>query len=319
MRCILIGNYGVANLGDEALKEYFLERFPEVEWQVVSAHPTGSQLYRLPVGVRSAFTPWWKTLGAMRKADAVVFGGGSLFTDVESPLACILWGLHAFAARLLGIPVVLAFQGVGPFRTGWGRGIARWVVKRSVFLSVRDAESARRIEEFNLSTKVVLSSDPIFISVQNPVPLRSQNVFVVIPRQNADGAFFSAFQRLLPTVPGEVHLVALQPDDPQEQEVLATLERQAEGRAVRRIAARTLATLMDEVSAASLVLTQRFHGAIAALSAGVQTEIYPQKQGDKLWALKDAMERGNAVEEVRRQQALALEGERALKAWFAGR
>ena len=34
MRLLLVGNYGVGNLGDEALREYFLKRFPEVQGEV---------------------------------------------------------------------------------------------------------------------------------------------------------------------------------------------------------------------------------------------------------------------------------------------
>lgn len=74
MHCVLIGNYGVGNFGDEALKEYFLSAFPDITWSVVSARPSGEELPRLPGGFRSLFSHWWKTLGAIRNTDAVVFG-----------------------------------------------------------------------------------------------------------------------------------------------------------------------------------------------------------------------------------------------------
>ena len=103
MRCLLISNYGTGNHGDVALKEYFLTRFPEVEWIVLSANAQSPRdVPRLPFGLRSLFTtPWWRTLAALRSSDAVIFGGGSLFTDVESVRACLLWWWHACVARML--------------------------------------------------------------------------------------------------------------------------------------------------------------------------------------------------------------------------
>ena len=114
MRLLMVGNYGDGNVGDEALREYFLRRYTSHRWTVLSAHPsTPQELPRLPSGIRSFLSfKWLRTLNQLPDFDAVVFGGGSLFTDIESPLACILWWLHVRAARFFGKPVLLAFQGV---------------------------------------------------------------------------------------------------------------------------------------------------------------------------------------------------------------
>jgi polysaccharide pyruvyl transferase WcaK-like protein len=311
MRCLLIGNYGVGNVGDEALKEYFLSRFPEVEWQVVSAAPTEGELPRLPAGVRSLVSMrWWRTLRALRKADAVVFGGGSLFTDVESLRACVIWGIHAWAAHLLGIPLLLAFQGIGPLRTPQGERWTRWVIRHATFLSVRDQASYERV--FAMNSSCVRSSDPVFISLQNVSFDRSKNVILAIPRHNSDAVFRDAFTRLLKDHADPVRLLSLQPDDAQEREMLSVLQALDPGR-IAIVPALTLQALADEVAQASHVLTQRYHGAIAAISLGAPVTICPQREGDKLWALKMALEKGNAALEVRESLARALEGEKALK------
>ena len=115
MRCVLVGNYSVGNIGDEALKEYFLSEFPDISWSVVSANPTDPRdVPRLPLGIRSLFTNWWKTINAIRHADALIFGGGSLFTDIESVWACVIWRAYALLASWCKVPVMLAFQGAGP-------------------------------------------------------------------------------------------------------------------------------------------------------------------------------------------------------------
>lgn len=290
MRCVLVGNYGIANLGDEALKEYFLETFPDIRWTVISAQPDHpAEVHRLPGGLRSLlFTPWWKTIRAIRQADAVVFGGGSLFTDVESVYACFLWALHVAVARLYGTPVFLAFQGMGPYKTGAGEWLARWSVSHARFLSVRDAASAQRVAKWNVSTKVIQTFDPVFSYMVNKKMLRNtNNLFVAIPRHNSGISFRREAQEIITrTSPiDEVHIVLMQPDDPAEQIFAESLHADLPIPATI-VPVRTLDELLDEVSGARHVLSQRFHGALAALAAGSPVTVLPQGEGDKLWELK---------------------------------
>jgi polysaccharide pyruvyl transferase CsaB len=314
MRCLLIGNYGVGNVGDEALRDYFLRRFPEQEWTVVSAHPLGSEVPRLPAGLRSLLrTSWWRTIGAMRHSDAVIFGGGSLFTDIESPFACFLWWLHAAAAKVMGRPVYLAFQGIGPFRTQRGERLARRVVEKAAFVCVRDSESATRIASWKLSTPCVLSADPVFLLAHTHHSQRVQNVLAVIPRRNSDAAFQSLVKsRIAEDSLCRILLISLQPDDLSEQKVLRELRSLAPER-TEIVAALDIDALLNAVASASRVLTQRYHGAIAAVALRVPVEICPQGEGDKMWALRKALE-NNPEAEAKKLFEDALRGEKALKA-----
>jgi polysaccharide pyruvyl transferase CsaB len=314
MRCILIGNYGVANLGDEALREYFLQAFPDVEWTVLSANPTHPQeMYRLPGGIRSLLiTPWWKTIRAFRRADAVVFGGGSLFTDVESVYACFLWFMHAQTAQLFGVPVYLAFQGIGPFKTGVGETLARWTVRHAASVSVRDHASFNRVQEWSKSIKVVQVFDPVFSSmVKQKIDEETKNVFTIIPRHNSGENLLSSVKNMISQqgVPASIRLVLMQPDDVAEQQwaeqFTATI-----GLPVERMSAVTLDGLMQAVTGSRLVITERFHGALAALAAGVPVEIVSQGQGDKLGELRNRIAQGFDEADAER---LIAEGERALR------
>lgn len=290
MHCVLIGNYGHANLGDEALRAYFLESFPEIRWTVLSAHPSQpGEVHRLPGGIRSfLFTPWWKTVKAIRQADAVVFGGGSLFTDVESVYACILWSLHVAVAGFCGTPVYLAFQGMGPYRTRAGERLARWSARQAHFLSVRDPASMERVSGWGLTLKVVQTFDPIFSHMQNNYPHKNtKNVFIMIPRHNSGRPFREEAQRLIMDMPNidDVRIVLLQPDDAREQSFAESLHADLPLPAAI-VPARTLDALMEEVSGASFVLSERFHGALAALAADVPLRVIAQGPGDKLSELE---------------------------------
>ncbi len=257
MRYLLIGNYGVGNVGDDALMEYFLRRFPEVEWMVVSAHPKGErEIPRLPFGFRSLFTPWWRTVGVYWRCDGVVLGGGSLFTDAESAAAPLLWFGHVALAVFFRKPVFLAFQGMGPFRTWICDRCARWAARNAVLISVRDALSFRRVEHWSLNKKCILSFDPVFTLVDASKTCISSNKLLIIPRSNSSREFWRK------------------------------AEEARRARANASVAEpRTLDELSRVVASASFLLTQRYHAGIVATALGIPFEAVPQVPGDKLDAL----------------------------------
>jgi len=302
---VLVGNYGVGNFGDEALKEYFLSAFPQVEWHVLSAHPQQGEFSRLPAGIRSLFTPWWKTFGALWRSDGVVFGGGTLFTDIESPWACFIWWWHALWARILRKKIFLTFQGIGPFKTAMGEWCGKWVVRHSAFISVRDSASYVRVQSWGLNLKVIQTCDPVFIALSsNKFNQRTQNLLCIIPRYNSTDSFDTRASVLSKERSWDgVQILSLQPENLEEQAVCAKLAERTKGTV---ISVRTLEDLAHRVRSASLVLTQRYHGAVAALALDVPFEVVSQGAGDKLAALIQH----SAPEEWR---SLAENGQEALR------
>ncbi len=323
MRSVLIGNYGVGNFGDEALREYFLEALPDLDWTVLTAGPlvtvgekgSVTSVPRLPLGLRSFFRPWWRTLTAIARADIVIFGGGTLFTDIESLLACVLWGTHAFVARLLGVPVILAFQGVGPFKTRVGEGIARFTFARAAAISVRDEASLARVQSWGLSMNIVHTFDPVFLSfIRGKTTVSIKKLFIVIPRHNSGATFEELYKNALHDHQfDEVRILSLQPLDPSERMAMDRL-RQMTTLPVTIVPITTQAALLQEVAAAGIILCQRFHGALAALAQGRPLLICPLEPGDKLAALEVALgQPGGAEALTRRWCALAEVGEAALR------
>lgn len=283
MRLLLVGNYGAGNLGDDVLQDSFLSRFPEIEWVAVSAQPDArrGEVPRLPSGLRSfVSSPWWATLRALRAADGVVFGGGSLFTDAESASACFLWWLHAAMARRYGKPLFFAFQGVGPFRTRLGGWLARCAMTGAAFLSVRDQASADRGRMLLPNTRIVQTFDPVFsFLVEKRIERRTTNILTVVPRKNS-GAMFRARLRELAADPRfrEVRILSLEPG----AELRAFEElRYALPKPATVVLVASVERLMLEMSGASLVLSQRYHASLAAHAAGAPLETVPQVEGDK--------------------------------------
>ncbi len=310
MRCLLLGNYGVGNIGDETLRQYFLRAFPACTWSILSADPCGkSEVPRLPFGIRSFFTPWWKTVIAFLRADAIVFGGGSLFTDSESVFACFLWWWHGFVAWVFRKPLLLAFQGVGPFRTKIGEKCARFVFERAQFISVRDAASLQRMQVWNLSCKPVLTFDPVFslFSLEKAIA-SSRSLLVIIPRANSGEEFFVVLSSILQRKFDAVKILLLQPGS--EEQAIAHRIQAMLSCPSSILAITSVDSFLQELSGASDVFTERYHGALAALAMGIPTTICSQVSGDKL----DELRRMNGSPQERLQLLEKVQiGEEALK------
>lgn len=291
---VLIGNYGVGNFGDDALERYFLSTFTQVRWMVISAKPRrgeANSVPRLPFGMRSLFMPWWKTIAALARADIVIFGGGSLFTDVESIRAVFLWSLHALVAFFFGKPVLLAFQGIGPHQTWVSRWIVRWVLSHAASISVRDALSADFVKTVDSNTKVVQTFDPILQEFSSSIQDSIKNVFIIIPRENSPKSFVecSVREARRSCEAGEcthVRIVLLKPEDPEEKRIAMRIQSSLGQIPCQIIPVRSMREMCTALEHGRSVITQRYHGALAALAQEVPLTIVPQYQGDKLDALQ---------------------------------
>lgn len=305
MRCLLIGNYGIGNLGDDLLRAYFLQTFPEIEWTVLevctSPYPpvlpysraSLSRVPRLPLGLRSfLFTPWWRTLGAYWRCNAVVFGGGSLFTDAESAFACILWYAHILLARIMRKPVLLAFQGIGPLRTTLGTLLTRAAVRSAAHISVRDDASAARAAAWRPRARIVRSFDPVYLRAREaartipvqPAPSHD-GVFVIVPRHNSPHAFLDLAATRARVHTGPTRILLLRPNDQRERAAGVALAQRIPGSSI--VPVRTFDDLLHALQGASRVLSQRYHASLAAFALGIPFETAPQSEGDKHDALAD--------------------------------
>lgn len=285
MRLVLVGNYGDHNLGDEMLRSYFLRTFPEHNWTIVSARPNGAnEVPRLPFGIRSFFRPWWKTIDAIKNADALIYGGGSLFTDTESWKAPVLWWTYAVLARMFRKRIILAFQGVGPFRTGIGMWCSRSAIEHAHFVSVRDPHSLARIKSWNLKTDPTLSSDPAILEFARTHAAPESGHLVIIPRSNSTEIFLRAAERLISGDWERVTVLLMQASD-RDRVYAQRLMKIAEKYTVEMREPTSQDDFLQIVGSAAHVLSQRYHGALAAIAMGIPCEIIPQEVGDKLSSL----------------------------------
>ena len=166
MRTVLCGYYGMGNGGDEALLATALQMLPsDADPIVLSGQPQLTQLqYQVEAVPRKSPGAVW---GALRRADAFVWGGGSLMQDATSRLNPLYYGGLMGLAQQMGLKTVAWAQGIGPLNQTLTQGITRRMYRACSAVSVRDQGSARQLAAW--SVPAVVAPDPVWALEQEPV------------------------------------------------------------------------------------------------------------------------------------------------------
>ncbi|ADL08441.1 polysaccharide pyruvyl transferase CsaB [Thermosediminibacter oceani] len=161
---VLSGYYGFDNLGDEAVLYAIVSALrheaPQLKITVLSNNPKKTEsLY----GVKAVNR--WKlseVAGALKKADMLISGGGSLLQDVTSPLSLLYYLGVISLARTFKKKVFIYAQGFGPVNRAWARLLVRRVVQTVDYITLRDEESAEDLRYLGVSRPpVVVTADPV--------------------------------------------------------------------------------------------------------------------------------------------------------------
>lgn len=168
MRAVICGYYGKGNGGDEALLASLLQMLPpEVTPVVLSGnltqtralHPEVEAVERMQAGA---------VLQALRRAEVLLWGGGSLMQDATSWMSPLYYGGLMGVAKQLGLKTIAWAQGIGPLK----RPITRWIAQQAftdcTAVSVRDRASAHLLSTWQIP--FILAPDPVWALDSIPVP-----------------------------------------------------------------------------------------------------------------------------------------------------
>ncbi|NLU49932.1 MAG: polysaccharide pyruvyl transferase CsaB [Syntrophomonadaceae bacterium] len=165
MRVVLSGYYGFDNAGDEALLTAItssLGKFnPDAHFVVLSGNPARTEASH---GIRAVnrINPL-ALIRELRQANLLISGGGSLLQDITGPFSLPYYVGIVALARLLGTPVVLYAQGVGPLRRRFSKILVRLVINRVELVTLRDEDSRQALAEIGVTRPPVkVTADPVF-------------------------------------------------------------------------------------------------------------------------------------------------------------
>jgi len=271
----LAGAFGQGNPGDEALLAAFTRGIGHHDAVVAStdAAATTAEHGIAAVG-RDDVTAVAREI---RRADAVVIAGGTIFKALHPacgrPPLSLLRRTAALAAvtRALRKPLALVGVGAAPIQGVGARGLVRAIVRAADLLILRDDESAGHLADIGAPTPFRVGADPAWILLPDPEPRRAADGPVVVALSHLAGDRYLAGHLaagLEPIADAGIPL-RLDPWQPDGDIELATeVATRLGGRAEIATPPADLREARDDMTAARLVIAQRFHALVAAASAG---------------------------------------------------
>ncbi|MDQ0154258.1 polysaccharide pyruvyl transferase CsaB [Robertmurraya andreesenii] len=169
MRIVLSGYYGFDNVGDEAILYSIIQALREedagIKITVLSNQPSKTErVYGVDAVNRWSMK---EVFSALKKADGLISGGGSLLQDETGFRSIPYYTGIMKMAQMLGKPVFVYAQGMGPINKGYNRKIVKHILKRTQ-ITVRDQASKNLLTEIGLPNPIDIVPDPVLgISLQS--------------------------------------------------------------------------------------------------------------------------------------------------------
>ena len=162
---VMSGYYGFSNAGDDAILQAIHEGIvaasENISITVLSNDPPLTKhLYGLNAVPRFRV---WKVLGALKRCDALLSGGGSLLQDRTSTRSLLYYLSIIRMAELFHKPVMLYANGIGPVRKPANRRRVKKAVERAALVTLRDRSSAKELQEMGVTRQDLhVTADPVF-------------------------------------------------------------------------------------------------------------------------------------------------------------
>ena len=186
-RIVVSGYYGAKNAGDEAMLAAMLEVLadldPELHITVISADPADTER-RHGVHAVGSFA-MGGILGALRRTDLLISGGGSLLQNVTSRRSLYYYMGIILLALMLGKKVMLYAQGIGPVTGRFACRCMRWLGNRVSLITVRDEGSMAELRRLGITRPPMeCTADPV-LGIH---PVGREAGRAILSRYGADGA-----------------------------------------------------------------------------------------------------------------------------------
>lgn len=163
-KVLISGYYGFNNIGDEsilrAVVDNLQDRLENIEITVLSQDPVSTaEKY----GVKSVNRKSIKSIvGAVRKSDLLISGGGSLLQDVTSKKSILYYLIIMWMAQLFRKKIFIYSQGIGPINSTLNRTLTARTLSKVSGIVVRDEASKEFLAEIGVDAdKVVVTADPV--------------------------------------------------------------------------------------------------------------------------------------------------------------
>ena len=285
-RIVVSGYYGSKNAGDEAMLAAMIEVLSELDPKlyitVISADPEDT---RQRHGVEAI--PWLSVgaiWSAVRKADLLISGGGSLLQNVTSGRSLYYYLSVILLARLAGTPVMLYAQGIGPVCGGFARWLMTAISRRVARITVRDYGSLEELRSLNITqppsevtADPVLAIHPVDRGIGRAIltKYKAAGAKPVVGISVREWRGWSGYKKAIAAAAGEIarefeaRVIFLPMQYPEDVETARKIAAQAGEPMIVLDEEYTTSELLSIVGNLDLLISIRLHGLIFAGVMGV--------------------------------------------------
>ena len=261
---LLAGYFGCGNTGDEAMLE--------AEKEAISAFLPGKTVKVLRGSARKDPR---RVLSALNRAETLVLGGGSLLTDASSTRSLAYYLALIEAGRRSGCRIAMVGAGIGPFSDPDNEKSALLGLREVKKIVLRDQNSYEYLKEHGVpEAKLLSGADPVFLSreedpswiayLRKKYGIPEKGTFFVFPRKKPNASLLSAV-RVLARHGKTPVIVPLHPG--YDKKAAEILREQTDGILLND--SLTGKELIGMMKNAEFAITERYHGLVFAISAGI--------------------------------------------------
>lgn len=162
---VISGYIGYSNCGDDAILLALCDgiRKLNIEARItaLSKNPTVTMKEN---NIKSIYRFNWKAvMGAIREADIIISGGGSLLQDRTSTRSLLYYLGIIKLAKLFKKKVMLYANGIGPINKKLNRIITKYIVNDVDLITLRDELSMKELQSIHVTKpRMHVTADPVF-------------------------------------------------------------------------------------------------------------------------------------------------------------
>lgn len=272
-KAVLSGYYGFDNFGDEAILSVLASNLEKngIDVCVISKNPSKTSKN---LNVDSVYTfSVLNILKKIKKSDVLISGGGSLLQDATSLKSLFYYLFVIFVALFFKKKVIIFAQGIGPINNIFGRIVAKFLLRRCSYVTVRDEKSLFRLRGWGIQAKLV--NDPVWsIDVKPPVNMGRVGV-QLRSWKNLSGKFLFALARQITKDFSDREIFIYSFQDALDLDLCKEFEGNLKiaNPSVKTtiVKADSIENTIQSVSNLEYMIAMRYHACLLALKYGIKT------------------------------------------------
>ena len=269
MKYVVSGYIGFDNFGDEAIAHVLTNKLKNEGAEkitLISSNPAKTAKIH-SVNSCSMFN----FFNAIKDADILISGGGSLLQDVTSIKSLIYYLIVIYTALILGKKVEIFAQGIGPINSRIGQILTKFALKRCSKITVRDKKSQDLLISWNIHSELV--NDPV---LDLDIPSKNMKGCVGIQLRSFN-TLTDDFLNILANevvkrfADKKIKLISLQDDI--DLEVCNKFKQLifSKGIDVEILSKLELNQVFETISNLEYLIAMRFHANVVGIKSGVKT------------------------------------------------